>query len=196
MTVRCPSIQNSEKVASLEATQCEDAYSSMLVFIPRITITQTRLIFMVIVIRSIECNGKGLSHGTCCFAFPQCAVPRSWRVLYQRGPQKKFWTIFSIFPSRPVKTSSRVSHDNFLRLFRHYDVDFLSHCISCYIIVVEENEILYLEGKYNKLRASSNSGRFDIELFRRLVSPPLPQTLTDSKLSSQPPSDCAPQSIL
>ena len=55
MTVRCPSIPNSEKVASIEATQCEDAYSSRLVFIPRITITQTRLIFRIIV---IECNGK------------------------------------------------------------------------------------------------------------------------------------------
>ena len=75
MTVRCPSVPNSEKVASLEATQYEAAYSSRLVFIPRINITQTRLIFMVIVIRSIECNGKGLSHVACCFAFPQCAVP-------------------------------------------------------------------------------------------------------------------------
>ena len=49
MTVRCLPIPNGEKVARLGATQYKAAYSSRLVFIPRITITQTRLIFMIIV---------------------------------------------------------------------------------------------------------------------------------------------------
>ena len=105
---------------------------------------------------------------------------------------KKFSQFFHQHQWKPLKFHITIF---FLRLFRHY-VDFLSNCFSYYFVVVEENEILYLEGKYNKLRASSNSGRFDIELFRRLVSPPLPQTLTDSKLSPLSPSDCALQSML
>ena len=50
----------------------------------------------------------------------------------------------------------------------------------CYYLV-SEAEIIYLESNYNKLRTTSTSGRFDLELFRRLVSPPLPRQLTGSK---------------
>jgi len=40
---------------------------------------------------------------------------------------------------------------------------------------------VYLESKYNTLKSTSPSGRFDLELFKRLVSPPLPRQLTGSK---------------
>ncbi|XP_067931745.1 ubiquitin carboxyl-terminal hydrolase 32-like isoform X2 [Watersipora subatra] len=45
---------------------------------------------------------------------------------------------------------------------------------------LNESEIAYLEGNYNRLRTMSGTGRFDVDLFRRLVSPPLPRQLTGS----------------
>ena len=49
------------------------------------------------------------------------------------------------------------------------------------MILVEEADIIELEKKYWVLQAQSKSGRFDLDTFMPLISPPMPVDLCEGK---------------
>ena len=46
-------------------------------------------------------------------------------------------------------------------------------------VSVEETDIIELEKRYWMLKAQSKSGRFDLETFRPIVCPPVPESLCE-----------------
>ena len=54
--------------------------------------------------------------------------------------------------------------------------------LSCYLLfLVEENDIIELEKRYWGLKSQSRSGKFDLDTFRGIVSPPIPKSIVESK---------------
>ena len=49
------------------------------------------------------------------------------------------------------------------------------------MILVEEGDIVELEKRYWLLKAQSKTGRFDLETFRGIVCPPIPEQLCEGK---------------
>ena len=52
-------------------------------------------------------------------------------------------------------------------------------CLRCHL--VEETDIMELEKRYWVLKAQSSSGRFDLDTFRPIVSPPVPSALCEGQ---------------
>ena len=48
---------------------------------------------------------------------------------------------------------------------------------------MEESDIIELEKRYWLLKAQSKSGRFDVDTFRPIVSPPVPQQLVEGRFA-------------
>ena len=54
--------------------------------------------------------------------------------------------------------------------------------INSIFFSVEENDIIELEKLYWGLKSQSRSGKFDLDTFRGIVSPPIPKSIVESML--------------
>ena len=53
------------------------------------------------------------------------------------------------------------------------------------LLTVEEADIIELEKKYWALQAQSKTGRFDLDTFIPLISPPMPRELCEGQFSQE-----------
>lgn len=60
-----------------------------------------------------------------------------------------------------------------------------------YFFSVEETDIIELEKRYWTLKAQSKTGRFDVETFRPVVCPPIPEELCEGKYHISSNNGCA-----
>lgn len=56
------------------------------------------------------------------------------------------------------------------------------HCLCFWSFAVEESDIIDLEKRYWLLKAQSRTGRFDLETFVPLVSPPIHASLSEGNV--------------
>ena len=60
----------------------------------------------------------------------------------------------------------------------------LLYFILCFL-TVEETDIMELEKRYWVLKAQSTSGRFDLDTFRPIVCPPIPESVCQGQSSRE-----------
>ena len=53
----------------------------------------------------------------------------------------------------------------------------MKHDVCVCVCAVDEADIIELEKQYWSLKGTSKSGRFDVDTFTAVVSPPMPQEL-------------------
>lgn len=59
--------------------------------------------------------------------------------------------------------------------------------VTCFCFSVEESDISELDKRYWVLKSQSKTGKFDLETFKALVCPPVPETVCAGRESQPSP---------